>query len=147
VSAVTAPLRRSRPASSPAVDRHLKVVDEPVKRHTLAFALATMLVMAGAVFGAVTLNALAASTAVAARELDARVAEAERTYAQLVADVAGLEDPARIRESALELGMIPAGAGRQIVLDRNLPADGATTPIEVLHGTGDPLKPVLSVER
>lgn len=147
MSAVTAPLRRSRPAARPAADRHLRVLEEPVPRHTLGFVLATLLVVAGAVFGAVALNAMAASTAVAARELDARVSEAERTYAQLVADVASLEDPARIRESALELGMIPAGAGRQIVLDRNLPADGATTPIEVLHGTGDPLKPVLSVER
>jgi hypothetical protein len=147
VSAATTPLRRARPTGAPKDDRHLRVVEEPVTRHTLVYVLATLLVVAGAVFGAVALNALAASTAVAARELDARVAEAERSYAQLVADVAGLEDPARIRASALELGMIPAGAGRTLLLERNLPADGATTPIEVLHGTGDPLKPVLSIER
>jgi hypothetical protein len=147
VSAVTSPLKRARPDATAPVDRHLRVVEEPTPRHTLAYALVILLVVSAAVFGTVSLNALAASTAVAARELDARVAEGERAYAQLVADVAGLEDPARIRAAALELGMVPAGAGRTLLLERNLPADGVITPIASLQGTGDPLKPVLSVER
>jgi hypothetical protein len=104
-------------------------------------------VLGGAIFGTVSLNALAAGYAVEARELDRRVADAERSYAQLVADVATLEDPARIRSAALELGLVPAGPGRHVVLARNLPADGAVPDIEVPGRTADPLKPVLSVER
>jgi hypothetical protein len=147
VSAVTAPLKRARPADRRDGRRHLRVVGEPRKRHTLLFALLTIAVLGGAVFGTVTLNALAAAQAVEARELEARVADAERAYAQLVADVATLEDPARIRDVALDLGLVPAGPGRHVVLARNLPADGAVPDIEIPGRTADPLKPVLSVER
>jgi hypothetical protein len=147
VSAVTAPLKRTRPGDAPGRRRHLQVVEEPVARHTLAYALAIIAVLAAAIFGAVTLNALAAAAAVEARELEARVAEGERAYAQLVADVAALEDPARIRAAALDLGLVPSGPGRHVLLERNLPADGAPSPIEVAEGPADPLKPVLSVER
>jgi hypothetical protein len=145
VSAVTAPLKRARPAA----DRrdHLRVVEEPRKRHTLLFALLIVAVLGGAIFGTVTLNALAAAHAVEARELDRRVADAERSYAQLVADVAALEDPARIRAAAHDLGLVPAGPGRHVVLHRNLPADGAVPAIERPGRAADPLKPVLSVER
>lgn len=143
MSVATAPLRSARPGRG----RHLQVVDEPPRRHTLVYLLAIVVVIAGTVFGAVALNALAAGSAVDARRLDAHVFEAERTYAQLVADVAALEDPARIRDAALDLGLVPAGPGRHVALERNLPADGATTTVEVLDGTADPLKPVLSVER
>lgn len=144
MSAVTAPRRKVRPAAEPR--RHLRVVGEPTPRHTLAYVLAIVLILAGAVFGAVALNALAAGASVESRELDQRVAEAERLYAQLVADVAALEDPARIREMAMEQGLVAAGPGRQVVLERNLEADGAVTPVDVLQGTADPLKPLLSVE-
>lgn len=146
MSAVTAPRRRPRPDEADR-RRHLRVVHEPSPRHTLAYALAVVLVLAGAVFGAVALNALAAAASVEARELDARVADAERTYAQLVADVAGLENPARIRDSAIEQGLVPAGPGRHVVLQRNLEADGAVTAVDILEGTADPLKPLLSVDR
>jgi hypothetical protein len=147
VSAVTAPLKRARPGRDPDRRRHLRVVEEPRKRHTLLFALLTIAIVGGAVFGTVTLNALAAAHAVEARELDARVAEAERTYAQLVADVAALEAPARIRAAALELGLEPAGPGRHVVLTRALPADGAVPDIGLPGQAADPLKPLLSVER
>lgn len=147
MSAVTAPLKRTRSGDAPARRRHLQVVEEPVPRHTLAYALAIIAVLAAAIFGAVTLNALAAAAAVEARALETRVADGERGYAQLVADVAALEDPARIRAAALELGLVPAGPGRHVLLERNLPADGAPSPIEVVEGPADPLKPVLSVER
>lgn len=147
MSAATAPLKRARPSQERGRDRHLQVVDEPPKRHTLVYLLAIVMVVAGTVFGAVALNALAAGSSVDARRLDAYVLEAERAYAQLVADVAALEDPARIRAAAFDLGLVPAGPGRHVALERNLPADGATTTVEVLDGTADPLKPVLSVER
>jgi hypothetical protein len=146
VSAVTAPLKRTR-SHAPAPRDHLRVVEEPRKRHTLAFALLIVAVLGGAIFGTVTLNALAAANAVEARELERRVADAERGYAQLVADVAALEDPARIRAAALDLGLVPAGPGRHLVLERNLPADGAVPDLEVPGRAADPLKPLLSVER
>jgi hypothetical protein len=147
VSAVTAPLKRARAATRRDPRGHLRVVQEPRKRHTLLFALVIIAVLAGAVFGTVTLNALAAAQAVESRELEARVADAERSYAQRVADVAALEDPARIRSAALELGLVPAGPGRHVVLARNLPADGAVAELERPGRTADPLKPLLSVER
>jgi cation transport ATPase len=146
MSAVTAPLRKSR-ETSPDPRRHLRVVDEPVVRHTLAYALVMIAIVGASVFGAVTLNALAAGAAVEARGLEAQVSEAERAYAQLVADVAALEDPARIRETALDLGLVQAGPSIFVPVDRNLPADGAvvddTRPVE----PQDQLKPLLSVER
>lgn len=147
MSAVTAPLKRARTNDRRDRRDHLRVVGEPRKRHTLLYALLIIGVLGAAVFGTVTLNALAAAHAVEARELDARVIEAERRYAQLVADVAALEDPARIREAALDLGLVPAGPGRHVVLARNLPADGAVADIERPDRPADPLKPVLSVER
>jgi hypothetical protein len=127
VSAVTAPLRRAHDERAQR-RRHLRVVEEPVKRHTLVYVLAMILVGGAVIFGAVALNALAAGAAVEARELEAQVADSERLYAQLVADVAALEDPARIREAALELGLEPAAPARYVALERNLPADGAPAP-------------------
>jgi cell division protein FtsL len=146
VSAVTAPLKPAQPRDRER-GPHLQVVAEPVRRHSVAYALLILVVMGVAIFAAVSLNALAAATSVQARELDARVAEAERHYAQLVADVAALEDPARVREAAAELGLVPADVGRYLPLDRNLPTDGAPSRVEVREGLTDPLKPVLSVER
>jgi hypothetical protein len=146
VSALTAPLRRA-PAPEPPRRRHLRVVEEPRPRHTLRYTLLIILVLGAAVFGTVALNAMAATNAVESRELTARVADAEREYARLVADVAALEDPARIREAGLDLGLVPASGGRHVVLERPLPADGAVDEAVEPGSTADPLKPVLSVER
>lgn len=141
MSAVPAPARR-RADRRPA----LTVVEPARPVPTLLYALLTILLVGSAVFGTVTLNALGAAHAVEARELEARIAESERTYAQLVADVASREDPQRIREEALDLGMVPAGPSRHLTLERALPADGVTD--GPLPGTAaDPLKPVLSVDR
>lgn len=140
MSAVPVPTRRAprRP--------HLQVVRPARPVPTLVYALATIALVAAAVFGTVTLNALGAAQAVEARELDLRIAEAERIYGQLVADVASREDPAAIREAALDLGLVPAGPSRHLPLDRALPADGAGG--ETLPGdAADPLKPVLSADR
>ncbi len=147
MSALTAPLRRARPRAHAPARPDLRVVAEPRTRHPLLFALLIILVLTGAVFATVALNALAAASSVEARALEARVTEAERSYAQLVADVAALEDPERIREAALDLGLVPAGPGRHVLLERNLPADGAVPELEARGGTADPLKPILSVER
>jgi hypothetical protein len=140
MSAVAAP--RRQPEQRP----DLKVVQRARPVPTLVYALVTLVVLGAAIFGTVTLNALAAAHAVESRELEQRVAEGERAYAQLVADVARLEDPARIREAALDLGLVPSGPSRHLVLDRALPADGVVT--EALPGdAADPLKPVLSADR
>jgi hypothetical protein len=147
VSAITAPLRRTRPEPERSAQRHLRVVEEPAPRHTLAYAIVMILVFAAAVFGAVSLNALAAGASVEARALEAHVTEAERVYAQLIADVATLEDPARVRAAALEIGMVPPGPVRHLSLDRNLPADGAVPETRTPDAAADPLKPLLSAER
>lgn len=146
MSAITAPLRPSRRAAAPKPP-HLKVVDAPVRRHTLAFALGWIVVLGAAVFGAVTLEALAAGASVEARALEAHVAEAERVHAQLVADVARLEDPARVRAAATELGMVPPGPVRHLTLERSLPSDGLLPVTRTPAAPADPLKPLLSVER
>ncbi len=146
MSAITAPLRPSRRAVEDQTG-HLTVVDAPVRRHTLAFALVWIVVLGAAVFGAVTLNALAAAGSVEARALEAHVATAERTHAQLVADVARLEDPARVRAAAQELGMVTPGPVRHLTLERSLPADSLVPAARTPSAPADPLKPLLSVER
>jgi hypothetical protein len=147
MSAVAPPRRLERvPDPARTARPHLRIVQPARPLQTLAYALATIVVLAGAIFGTVTLNALAAAHAVEARALETRVTEGERAYAQLLADVAALEDPARIRSAALDLGLVPAGPSRHIALARALPADGAVT--EALPGDeADPLKPVLSASR
>lgn len=146
MSAITAPLRRSRPTPGTTTPVQLRVVDEPVVRHTLAYAVVMVLILAAAVFGAVTLNALAAGTSVEARELEAQVDVAEREYARLVAEVATLEDPARVRAAAEELGMVAPGPVRHLTLERNLSGDGDVPTARTPAATTDPLKPLLSVE-
>lgn len=146
MSAVTAPLKRGRSNPVTPRRRHLRVVEERRPRHLVSYAVLTFVLLAGVIFGAVTLNALAASAAVQAAELDARVSAAEREYAQLVADVGELEDPGRIREAATELGMVREGPSRHVALERNLPADGAVAPGERVGAGPDPLKPLLSIE-
>ncbi|HEX9890182.1 MAG TPA: hypothetical protein VGA69_11930 [Nitriliruptorales bacterium] len=140
--------RRAAPAPERGIKRHLRVVQEPRVRHTLLFAIGYLLVAAGLVFAAVTLNALAAADSVAARTLDGQVVEAERTYARLVAEVASLDDPGRIREVAADqLGMVPAEGVRYLELARNLPADGHVAEAVRIGETTDRVKPVLSADR
>lgn len=147
MSALTAPLRRSPAPPQRQARDHLRVVEEPRERHTLRYALLLIVLLGAAIFGTVAMNALAAGNSVQSRELSARVAEAEREYAELVAEVAALEDPGRIREAGLDLGLVPATGGRHLQLERPLPADGAVDESIPVGTTTDPLKPVLSLER
>lgn len=146
MSAIATALRRPWAIVPARGVPRLEVVREPARAHTLAYAFAIIAVLAAAVFGAVALNAVGADASVRARELDLTIAASERAYADLVVRVAALEDPARLRERAVAMGMVPAGAARHVLLERPLPADGAmsSTDGEVL--VGDPLKPILSVE-
>lgn len=116
-------------------------------RRTLALALTTAIVIVAAVFGIVGLTAMAANASVEARALEREVAAAERTYAELVAAVAAKEDPGRIRERALELGLVPSLSARHLLLSRGIEADGSRHPDAVAVALNDPLKSVLTQER
>ena len=135
----TVPVGRAR--------RHLRVVPEARVRHTLLYVLLYLVVGAAIVFGTVTVNALAAGHAVEAEALERAVAAEEQRYTALVAEVARLEDPARIEAAAAELGMIRAESPRQLALLRPLPADRDVAGTVVAGATTDPLKPVLSADR
>lgn len=142
------PLRggRQRPVR-PSARPDLHVVREPRRRHTLSYVLAIVVLVGAAVFGAVSMNALSVAAAVDAHALEANVVAAERDYAQLVAEVAALEDPGRIRSAALELGLVPSGPARVLALERHVESDGAVADSLRGEATSDPLKPVLSAER
>jgi cell division protein FtsL len=164
MSAVTAPLRRpiSRPLEVPRrsgqAERsasarpaarstpRLRVIERPRRRRAAVLVAMIVVLAGGAVFGSVALNAMAADAAVEARALEARVADGERRYGHLVAEVAALEDPGRIRERALELGLAPAGPTRHLVVDRPLAADGAADAMPSTSAAADPIKSILSLE-
>jgi len=136
--------------------RRLRVVEAPnvvelpevaTGRRTLVLVLATAVVIVAAVFGIVGLTAMAANSSVEARALELQVAQAERTYAELVAVVAAKEDPSRIRALALELGLVPSSSARHLVLARGIDADGSRRPDAGSVVLNDPLKPVLTQGR
>ncbi|MBW3576470.1 MAG: cell division protein FtsL [Actinobacteria bacterium] len=139
---------QSRRVPGRAPTPRLRVVTAPRRRRTLLFALVLVTISGAAVFATLTVNALAAADAVRAAQLEADVAEAERRYAELVAEVAALEDPARIEQVALdELGMVPADGARFLVVERRLPQDGTVVTEAATGGQTDRMKPVLSVQR
>ena len=116
-------------------------------RRTLGLALGTALVIVAAVFGIVALTAMAADSAVEARSLERAVAQSERRYAELVAELAAKEDPSRIRLLALELGLVPSPAARHLILSRGIDADGARQRDDAGPVLADPLKSVLTQGR
>lgn len=143
MSATPLPLRR-RAGGRP----DLRVVPEPRDRHTLAYTLVILALAGVIVFTTVAINALAAGDAVRAGQLENEVIDAEQRYGELIAEVARLEDPARIgRVAREELGLVAPAGAEYLLLDRPLPEDGRGGD-EVQAGSAtDPLKPVLSVER
>jgi cell division protein FtsL len=140
--AVQAPRRLQVVAERPQAE----AVVARTGRRTLILALTTALVIVAAVFGIVGLNAMAANASVDARNLEREVAAAEIRYAELVASVAAKEDPGRIRERAMELGLVPSTAARHLRLSRGIPADGSRHPDSGVM-VADPLKPVLTQGR
>jgi hypothetical protein len=130
---------RSAPVESP--------VPVATGRRSLLLVLGTALVVVAAVFGIVGFKAMAADAAVEARALEAIVAQGEVRYAELVAEVASKEDPARIRMLALDLGLVPSPAARHLILARGIDADGARRPLDVGPLLADPMKPVLTQGR
>jgi hypothetical protein len=146
MSAVAVLQPRRRVAAPPVAAPIVEAVPAGGRR-TLVLALAILIAAFGSVFGAVALNAMAAEAAVQARALERTVAHGERTYGDLIAAVAAKEDPARIRERALELGLIPSPAARHLILARAIDADGARAEVADRSAVPDPLKPVLTQER
>lgn len=146
MSAITTVLRRPRALVPVPRAPRLELVREPERSHVLVHALATVVTLAASVFGAVALNATAADAAVGAHALETRIAEAEQRHAELIVEVATLEDPARIRELALGMGLVPGGPARHVELLRALPADGASEATALDAAVTDDLKPILSVQ-
>lgn len=146
MSAIATVLRRPVRSAPVRSAPRLELVGERLRSHVLAYSLLTVLTIAASVFGAVALNATAADSAVAARDLERRIGEAERQHAELLVAVSTLEDPTRIRGLALELGLVPAGPARHVTLVRALPADGAFNAPDADLLLADELKPILSVE-
>jgi hypothetical protein len=109
------------------------------------FLLLYLAVGVGVVLGAVSLNALIASDALVVRELATDVSTAERRYEFLVAEIASLEDPARIAGEAQRLGMIPADQPRFLEPERPIDADAETS--RTARAGDDEVKPVLSAQR
>jgi hypothetical protein len=141
-------LHQPRSAARTRVPETVEVAQAaPSGRRTLLLALSTAVVIVAAVFGIVGLNAMAANAAVEARALEREVGQAERRYAELVAAVASKEDPGRIRERALELGLVPSPAARHLVLSRGIDADGMRGSQDVGPLFADPLKSVLTQGR
>lgn len=120
--------------------RHLRAIDDRPRRHPLVFVGLYLLVAIGAVMGAVSLNALAAQDAVEVTRVEAEVVDAERAWTHAVADVAALEDPARIRLLAEQMGMEPTPQ-RYLVPSQVLPGDRSDVTAD------DPIKPILSADR
>lgn len=148
MTAVPQLARRSRRGEDDRRASHLRLVTPAPTRHTRLLSALLALIAAVMVFGTVAVNALGAADAIEARGLQAEVADAERRYAVLVAEVARLEHPGRIEQIATEeLGMVAPTDAHFLVLDRTLPEDRRGTGEVVAGDRTDPLKPVLSVER
>ncbi|MEX2324662.1 MAG: hypothetical protein WD576_02840 [Nitriliruptoraceae bacterium] len=116
-------------------------------RFTFVWLALMLLLFAVSVFGVVALNAMAAASAVEAREFEQRLVAAEREYGHLVAQVSELEDPIRIRELATDMGMIRASTMRTVNAQRPLPSDGSLGAAGGAASTNDSIKSVLSMGR
>ena len=114
-----APARLPRPtsrASSRGTRPQLRVLGPP--RHTRRYVVVALLLAGLAIFGVVSLNALAAQAAFQARSLEHEVTELSLRHDELTAEVAALSAPGRVRRVAREeLGMVPAPAAGFLIAD------------------------------
>lgn len=125
------PPRRTRPPS-----RRLRVVGTTAPRRSLGGVLCAVVagfVLVTGIIGIVALNALAAEASFQAMELEEHISDLTLRHDNLVAEVAMLEAPARVREVATtRLGLIdPAQPGFLVIPDRSNLDDGDS------DGTGD----------
>jgi cell division protein FtsL len=142
---MASPARSSAPAA-PQAPPHKRPADRPdlrvvaPRRHPGVYLLVIAAVTVLGVVGIVSLNALAAESSFAARELTTEANELERRYDELTAEVASLRAPARIRRVAeADLGMIMAEQPAFLVAE----APTADAHLDVLlHGhIADRVKP------
>ena len=107
MSALPTAVRRPQSAPAPSRRPDLRVV-QPQPR-TWPYLVVVVLLVVGGVFGVLTLSALAAESAFAARELSSEIDALSVRYDELTAEVAHLESPERIRSVAMtQLGMVQA---------------------------------------
>jgi hypothetical protein len=143
MSALPAALTRRAPRPAPARRPDLRVV--PRLRHTGRYLALIVVLGAAGVFGIVSLSALAAESAFAARALEGEIDDLSFRYDELTAEVAALESPGRVRDVAIgELGMVPATQPAYLVIDRPpaaAPADGGELAAEHM---ADPLQQALA---
>lgn len=149
MAAVPQPRRAPSPRSAPAVPRgrgattravarspgrpDLRVVAPP--RHRGRYVLVTVLLVAAAVFGTVSLGALAAESTFTAQQLGDEVDALSLRYDELTAEVARLESPGHVRGVARsELGMVPAEQPGFLVAE---PSDPATDADPEVAARGD----------
>ncbi len=120
---------RPRPTAAPALDRTsagrpLRAVPTRAARQflpTWLYSLTAGLILVAGVIGIVALNALAAEASFQAQELEADISDLTLQHDDLVAAVAALEAPARVREVAeTQLGLIQPEQPGFLTLD---PAD------------------------
>jgi cell division protein FtsL len=139
-----AALRLIRRDGPPSPARLRLVASAP---RTSRMALVLLIVAAIGVFGVVSVGAMTAEAAVSVRELETDVDDLKRRYELLVADVAELESPDRIRREARRAGMVEADDPTFLVVDGNGrfalhdPADGT-----VDTGFTDKVKQVLATQ-
>lgn len=118
-TALTRRSARPAPASAPQQRPDLRVVPRP--RHTGRYLALIVALGAAGVFGIVSLSALAAESAFAARALESEINDLSFRYDELTAEVAALESPSRVRSVATtELGMVPAVQPAYLIVERPL---------------------------
>jgi hypothetical protein len=101
------PVPVPRPRRRPSPPTPIAVVAP--RRRPARYLLVMLLIASAGVFGCVTLNALAAEQAFAARELETDVAALSRSADELTVEVTRLESPDRLhRVATSRLGMVPA---------------------------------------
>jgi cell division protein FtsL len=135
---------RPAPSTGPAERPRLRVVPRP--RRTGRYLALMAVVAAAGIFGVVSLSALAAESAFAARALEAEIDDLALRYDELTAEVAGLESPERVREVATaELGMVRAAEPAFLVVERwqGKEATPAAQPTVAEELSDDPLKQAL----
>lgn len=129
---------RPAPTGAPRGRPSLRVV--PRRRHTGRYLALMLVVGAVGIFGIVSLSALAAESAFAARALEGEIDELAIRYDELTAEVAGLESPARVRGVATtQLGMVPADQPAYLIVERSLQPEDRPT-VEPASDGGERLR-------
>ena len=119
------PTPRRAPSSTGEARPRLQVVGRPA--HTRRYLLAIMGVATAAIFGSVSLNAMAAEHSFTALELSNEVQELTLRSDELTVEIARLESPSRIRRVAREeLGLVTPEEPGYLIVDGTTSAEFAS---------------------